>query len=135
MATPMGYTPPTPPDTSVSDEVDDLLQALHDSGLLRALAGVARAYPELLGVALKGVDADSLRSGIALTGALKGLDPDESERVAAGVRKARRDARSGATGKAEGPLALLGRLHDPNTRRGLSAALAALAAIGSSLPR
>ncbi len=135
MATSLGYTPPTPPDTSATDEVDDLVRALHESGLLRAMAGGARAYPELLGMALKGVDADTLRSAIALTGALRDLDPQESEQVAAGIRRARHDARVAASGKPEGPLALLRRLRDPDTRRGLSATLAALAAIGGALPR
>lgn len=48
MAASLGYTPPTPPDTAAQDEVDDLVRALHESGLLRALAGGARSYPRLL---------------------------------------------------------------------------------------
>ena len=135
MAKPISYTPPTPPYTAASDELDDLVRALHDSGLLRALAGAARAYPQLLGTLLHGVDAGTLRSAIALSGALKGLDPETSERVAEGVRHARTRAAESASGKAEGPIALLKRLRDPDTRRGLTATLAALAAIGSSLPR
>ncbi len=135
MATPLGYTPPTPADTAASDEVDDLVQALHESGLLRALAGASRAYPQLLSTALDGVDADALRSAIALAGALRDLDPQESEQLAEGIRSARSEAVAAASAKPEGPIALLRRLRDPNTRRGLSAALAALAALGSSLPR
>jgi len=135
MATPLTYTPPTPPDTSSSDEVADLVAALHDSGLLRALAGGARSYPQLVKLAVDTVDAPTLRSLIALSHALSDLDPHVSERVADGVLDARRAARAAASRPPEGPLALLRRLRDPNTRRGLSAALAALAALGGALAR
>lgn len=133
MARSLGYTPPTPPDTAARDELDDLVDALHDSGLLRALAGGARAYPTLLRTALDAVDADTLRAVIAVAGGLRDLDPDEAERVAGGIRRARSDATAAATAKPEGPVALLRRLRNPDTWRGLSAALAALAAIGGAL--
>ena len=48
-----------------------------------------------------------------------------------GIRRARTGARAAAA-EPEGPLALFRRLRDPDTRRGLAAALAA---IGGSLPR
>ncbi|MGZ8177231.1 DUF1641 domain-containing protein [Williamsia sp. SKLECPSW1] len=133
MARSLGYTPPTPPDTAASDELDDLVEALHDSGLLRALAGGARAYPTLLKTLLDAIDADSLRAVLAVAGGLRDLDPDEAERLAGGIRRARSDAAAAATAKPEGPVALARRLRDPDTRRGLSAALAALAAIGGAL--
>ena len=135
MSRPLGYLPPTPPDTGPQDDVDELVRALHDSGLLRVMAGGARAYPQLLGTLLKSLDADAIRSAIELAGSLRSLDPDESARVAAGVRRARTAAVEAASAKPEGPLALLRRLRDPDTRRGLAAALAGLAALGSSLPR
>lgn len=134
MARSLGYTPPTPVDTAASDDVDDLVRALHESGLLRALAGGVRSYPQLLLTVLDALDAGTVRSVVALTGALRDLDPDQTERLAAGVRRARQDASSAASGTPDGPLALWRRLRDPNTRRGLSATLAALAAIGSALP-
>ncbi|GGF45482.1 hypothetical protein GCM10011519_19230 [Marmoricola endophyticus] len=135
MAEPISYLPPVPEDTGARDEVDDLVQALHESGLLRVMAGGARAYPQLLRTLLQSMDANALRSAIELGGALRDLDPDESARVAAGVRQARADAVAAASGRPEGPLALLRRLRDPDTRRGIAATLAALAAIGRSLPR
>jgi uncharacterized protein YjgD (DUF1641 family) len=133
MAASLGYTPPTPPDTAAQDEVDDLVQALHESGLLRAVAGGARSYPRLLLALLDSFHPDTLRSVIALSGSLRGLDPHQSERVAAGVRKARADAYAAVTAEPEGARTLLRRLRDPNTRRGISATLAALAAIGGAL--
>jgi uncharacterized protein YjgD (DUF1641 family) len=133
MARSLAYTPPTPPDTAARDELDDLVDALHDSGLLRALAGGARAYPTLLHTLLDAIDADTLRAGIALAGGLADLDPDEAERLAGGIRRARTDATAAAAARPEGPVSLAKRLRDPDTRRGLSAALAALAAIGAAL--
>ncbi len=135
MSRPLGYSPPIPPDTAASDEVDDLVQALHDSGLLRALAGGARAYPDLLTTLLKAVDAGTIRSALALAGGLRDLDPEESQKVAEGIRRARTDAAAAAAAKPEGAWALLKRIKDPDTRRGISAALAALSALGGSLPR
>lgn len=132
MARSLGYTPPTPPDTAAHDELDDLVRALHDSGLLRAAAGGVRAYPELLGSLLAAIDADDVRSAIELSGGLRDLDPDRSARLAAGIRAARTAARSAAR-RPVGPVALLRRLRDPDTRRGLAAALAALSALGAAL--
>lgn len=133
MAKPLGYTPPTPADTAADDEVDDLVLALHQSGLLRAATGAVRAYPQLLGSLLSVVSADAARSTITLASALRGLDPEQSERLAAGIRRAGSAAAEAIDGDSEGPLALLRRLRDPDTRRGISAALAALSAIGAAL--
>lgn len=133
MATSLGYTPPTPPDTAARDDLDDLLGALHESGLLRAAAGGVRAYPQLLGSVLHAVDAGTVRSFVALTEALRGIDPDRAEQVATGIRRARAAATEAASGPPEGPRALLRRLRDPDTRRGLAAALAGLAALGGAL--
>lgn len=135
MATALGYTPPTPPDTAARDEVDDLVAALHDSGLLRAMAGGARAYPQLLTRALHAIDAKTIRAVLELSASLQDLDPEETAKVAGGIRRARSEAARAAAAEPEGPLALFRRLRDPDTRRGLAAALAALAAIGGSLPR
>ena len=63
MARSLAYTPPTPPDTAARDELDDLVDALHESGLLRALAGGARAYPTLLRVGLASAVALLQRRG------------------------------------------------------------------------
>lgn len=132
MATSLGYTPPTPPDTAARDDLDDLVRALHESGLLRAAAGGARSYPQLLRGLLRAVDADTVRSVIALTGSLRGLDPEQSEQVATGVRRARAAA-AAASDEPVGVRALWRRLRDPDTRRGMAAGLAALAALGAAL--
>ncbi|MBS45917.1 MAG: hypothetical protein CMH83_22645 [Nocardioides sp.] len=133
MARPLGYLPPTPPDTAATDELDDLVAALHESGLLRALTGGVRSYPQLLGTLLDVLDARTVRSVVALTTALRDLDPDQAERLATGLRRAREDAATAVESKAEGPLALFRRMRDPDTRRGISAALAALAAVGGAM--
>lgn len=133
MARSLGYTPPAPPSDQARDELDDLVAALHDSGLLRALAGGVRTYPQLLGALLDVVDARTVRSVIALASALGDLDPDGSARLASGVRRARTDAAATLAGPPEKVRTVVRRLRDPDTRRGLSAALAALSAIGGAL--
>ena len=89
MARQLGYTPPAPPDSQARAELDDLVEALHEAGLLRALAGGARAYPDILRLLLESVDARTLRSLVALSGAATSLDPAGTERVARAVRRAR----------------------------------------------
>ena len=102
MARQLGYTPPAPPDSQARAELDDLVEALHEAGLLRALAGGARAYPDILRLLLESVEARSA-------------------------------APQAARGRPPGLLRLAWRLRRRNTRRGLAASIAALAALGSAL--
>lgn len=132
MARSLGYTPPTPPDTAARDEIADLIDALHDSGLARALAGAIRSYPRLLHAVLDALDAETIRSLITLGASLRGLDPDTAQRLSGAMRRALGQASDAAT-TPEGPRQLWRRLRDPDTRRGLSAALAALSALGKAL--
>lgn len=132
MAESLGYTPPTPPDTSVEDALNDLLVALHERGLLRAAAGVVRRYPDLINTALASDRSGEIRSVLLLLQALQDLDPEQVGRLADGVR----DAREASVEAARDPhsaLGLLAQLRDPDTRRGLSAALAAVKAVGAAL--
>ena len=133
MARPLGYTPPTPADSTAGHDVDDLVLALAESGLLRALAGAARSYPQLLHHVTGVTDPDVLRSLVLLARAFEDPDPDRTERLATGVRRARVAVADAASGPPEGPRRLLARLLDPDTRRGLSAVLSALAAVGGAL--
>ena len=133
MAKPLTFAPPPPANDPAQDDVDDLVQALHESGLLRVLAGGARAYPDLLTSLLRATDADTIRSGILLAGSLGDLDPEGSERIANGIKRARKEAARAANEKPPGFFRLAKRAHDPDVRRGLAAALAALAAFGSAL--
>lgn len=133
MAKPLHHTPATAPATAAADEVRDFVAALHGSGLLRAATGAVRAYPQLLEMGLNAVDDRSIRAVLALGGSVRHLDPEAAERLAEGIRQARTEATSAASRPAEGPLVLLKRLRDPDTRRGLSASLAALAAVGRAL--
>ena len=134
MSRPLGYSPPVPADTGASDEVDELVQALHESGLLRVIAGGARAYPELLGTLMKAVDADTSARRSALAGGLRDLDPEESAKVAEGIRRARTDAVAAAAGMPEGPGALQ-RIKRPRHAAGDLRGAGGLAALGGSLPR
>ncbi|WP_340295671.1 hypothetical protein, partial [Aquipuribacter hungaricus] len=120
MARPLSYTPPVPPDTGAADELDDLVAALHESGLLRAAAGGVRAYPELLGLLMGSLDPAALRSVLALGGAAGGLDPQAAERLATGVRQARVSAVAAATGRPPGLLGLVRRLAHRDNPRGVA---------------
>jgi uncharacterized protein YjgD (DUF1641 family) len=134
MATELGYTPPTPEWSAAREDVDDLVRALHESGLLRALAGGARAYPGLLRQVIAVADAGTIRSVIELSRGLNDLDPDEAARVGQGIRRAREAAADAAAAEEpESIWGLLRRLRHPDTRRGLSALLAGLAALGAAL--
>lgn len=134
MAKSLSYTPPKPAHDPARAEVDDLVAALHESGLLRTVTGGVRAYPDVLRVLLQAVDADTVRSVLALSAAAGDLEPEASQRLARGVREARTAAAHAAgRRRAEGPFRLARRLLDPDTRRGLAAALAALAAVGAAL--
>ncbi len=134
MAKSLGYTPPTPPDTAPDDALRDLVLALHESGLLRAAAGGVRRYPDLVHAALASDHSQEIRSLIVLLRALGDLDPGQAERIADGIR----DAREAAPRAAQDPrstFGLLAQLRDPDTRRGLSAALAGLKAFGAAIGR
>jgi uncharacterized protein YjgD (DUF1641 family) len=133
MATPLGYRPPDAVDDQARLELDDLVAALHDSGLLRTGAGAARSYPDLLRPLLRSIDARAVRSALELVQALGDLDPDASRRLSTGVRRARTAAAEAAAQPPEGPVRWWRRLRDPDTRRGISAALAGLAALGAAL--
>jgi uncharacterized protein YjgD (DUF1641 family) len=107
------------PQDPVGEQLAALLDALHDSGLLRAATALVRTSPDLLATALSGVEADRVQ-GLAARGAS----------AAAGVRAAVAAAGAAAAQPPPSLAALARRLADPDVRRGLAVALAALATLG-----
>lgn len=136
MARPVNYATPPVPDRAAERQVDDFVEALHESGLLRALTGAVRAYPELLELVVRRLDADTLRSLYTLAGALGKLDPAATERVVG----AGEDALAAAdhtleAREAPSVLDLLRSLGDADVRRGAGALLAGLGAFGRAMKR
>ena len=136
MARPINYATPPVQDLGAQRQAEDFVQALHESGLLRALTGAVRAYPDLLELVVRRLDADTLRSLYALAGALGKLDPDQTERVinageqALGAADHTLEAR-----QAPSVLDLLRSLGDADVRRGAGAVLAGLGAFGRAMKR
>lgn len=134
MARPISYTPPPVAHDPARDQVDDFVAALEESGLLRALTGAIRAYPDLAAMVVQRVDADTLRSLAALGALGQALDPEVTERYVGGVRAAVSAADEAATADdAPSVVGLLRGLGDPDVRRGAGALLAALGAFGRSM--
>jgi uncharacterized protein YjgD (DUF1641 family) len=143
MAQPLDYTPPTyPPGQEAFTAADDLarlVETLHESGTLRLLNGLFARFEDVTAVLLKGLDTDEGRRGLAnllLLGKLLGrLDPDGLDRFIAALDRGLEAAalRLDVEDDPPGPLRTLGRLRDPDVRRGLDAVLALLGALGAEL--
>lgn len=133
MATRITHTPAAPEDDEAAEALEELLAALHESGLLRAATGTIRAYPELLGIAAQHVDPDRLRSLVALGGVLDVVTPEGAERLVDGARAATSAADHALAGDPPSLVALARSLNDADVRRGAGALLAALGALGRSL--
>ena len=82
MAKPLTFAPPPPAHDPAKDDVDDLVQALHESGLLRVIAGAARAYQlrYLSRRAVAALDAQNARR-LSLAWLAQSLQPLKEEPV------------------------------------------------------
>lgn len=119
MARPIRHTPSGPAHDPASAQAAELVTALYESGLLRALTGAARAYPELLGLLLRSLDPAKTTATVT-----RGRDV-LSRLGAAGVA-------AGAARRLPPPSlrTLLRQASDPDVRRGLAAIIAVVAAVG-----
>lgn len=134
MARPISYTPPPVAHDPGRAQVDDFVAALEETGLLRALTGTVRAYPDLAALVLEHVDADTLRSLAALGELGQSLDPEMTERYVDGVQAAvAAGDRAATAASAPSVIALFRELGDPDVRRGAGALLAALGAFGRAM--
>lgn len=134
MARPLPHNPARIDDGSAQREVDEFLAALADSGLLRALTGAIRAYPELVGQVTGRIDPDDAEAVAVLTGLVSVPSPDGARRLAGALRRARTAAERALASAAPPSVLELVRLarHD-DVRRGLAAVLAALGGLGAGL--
>lgn len=130
MATRLAHTPAPSPYDPAEAEVDDLVAALHESGLLRALAGAVRSYPDLTTRLVQSLDPESVRAIAELGAALRVPDVASAQRVAAGVREGAQAASNAVSGEAPSLLELVRAVRSEDVRRGLGAAVAAIGAFG-----
>lgn len=136
MAEALSHTPRHVDHQAAKRQLDDLVAALEESGLLRALTGAVRQYPQLAAEVAKRIDPNRATGAAAVTGLLSVPDAEDAHRVAAGLRAAGGAAdRALAARSAPGLLQLVRRLGDADVRRGLAAALDALSAFGAAVSR
>ena len=133
MATRIEYTPPVPDHDAAQEQAEDLVEALHETGLLRALTGAVRAYPELAEMLVTRLDAERLRGLFELGGLVGVLSPDGARSFVDGARSALAAADHAAHSDPPSLLGLARQLSDPDVRRGAAALVAALGALGASL--
>ncbi len=135
MAEPIEYTPgPVTTDTA-RDEVDDLVTALHETGLLRALGGAVQAYPDLTTALVKRIPPETVRSVARLGSLVRLPEPGQSDAVVAGLRSAVAAANEALSGEPPSWFDLVRKVGSADVRRGLGAAVAALGAFGREVGR
>lgn len=137
MAKPLTYTPlPVPQDTA-QDDLERLLQTLHERGVLRLLNGLIGQSDGVLSVALGQLESkrgeNALGTLTVLLKALTETDSDAAQAFLTGTQKGLAAAQESLTDEPPSRLALLGKLNDPEVRRGLYAALSLLEGLGRHL--
>lgn len=133
MAKPIRYTPAPSPTGQADAQAADLIRALYDSGLLRAATGAVRAYPDLAKILIRGVDADKMKALAALGGLSGVLGSQGARQLVSGITAGVAAADKATSLPAPSVLTLAKQLGDPDVRRGVAAAIAAVGAFGRAL--
>lgn len=139
MAHPLKYTPVAHPEETAHEKLEELLETLHEAGVLRLLDGFFGQFEEVTEVALEQVNTPVGRNAISnlliLLEGLGDLDPDHLQAFWTGTRKGLETARHSLETEPPSLLGLLATLRDEDTRRGLNALLLLLQGIGRFVPR
>ncbi|CAN5833357.1 hypothetical protein BH24ACT15_BH24ACT15_02600 [soil metagenome] len=133
MAKPIRYTPAPSPTGQADAQAADLIRALYDSGLLRAATGAVRAYPDLAKILIRGVDADKMKALAALGGLSGVLGSQGARQLVSGITAGVAAADKATSLPAPSVLTLAKQLGDPDVRRGVAAAIAAVGAFGRAV--
>lgn len=133
MAKPIRYTPAPSPTGQADAQAADLIRALYDSGLLRAATGAVRAYPDLAKILIRGVDADKIKALAALGGLSGVLGSQGARQLVSGITAGVAAADKATSLPAPSVLTLAKQLGDPDVRRGVAAAIAAVGAFGRAV--
>ena len=131
------YEPVPPPTDTAQDDLNKLTETLHEKGVFRILNNVVAQSNGVLEVALGQLDSKGGRNAIdntmVLIKALTEADPDGAQAFLDGTKKGLERAQDSLKDDPPGTLALLGKLHNPEVRRGLYAVLSLLEGLGSHL--
>jgi len=138
MAKPIAFIPPPPeaPDATAEarDELDRLLVALHERGVLRLLNGLLAAGPDVFTIALHGLNSPggqrAVRNAAILGEAATKLDPEQLETLVSGVVRGIAVAGERMAQEPPGTVSLAKALRDPDVRRGMNVMLGFLKALG-----
>lgn len=142
MAEPISYQPRPPViGPTASDELQQLLQTLHDSGLLRMANGLAAGWQDVAGIVLRGLNLESSRDAMqniaVLLMVLAEIPPPRFYKLAATLKDALLAASAEPASEAEAPgvRGVYRALKDETTWRKLAPLVQALLALGEGMRR
>ena len=131
------YEPSPPPVDTAQDDLDRLVQTLHEEGILRILNSAVSQKNGVLEVALDQLDSQGGRNLVdnvmVLVEALTVTDPDAAQALLTGTQKGLAKAQESLKDDPPGAFSLVGKLSSPDVRRGLHAALSLLEGLGQHL--
>jgi uncharacterized protein YjgD (DUF1641 family) len=139
MAKPIAFTPRAPepapaPADAAREELDTLLIALHERGILRLVNGLLAAGPEVSARMLDGLSTPAgervIRNAVALGTAAARIDPNRMQQMLDGVARGMDAAGERLGAEPPGSVSLLRELRDPDVRRGMHALIGFLKAFG-----
>lgn len=137
MARPLAYDPVPPPIDTAREELEQLLQTLHESGTLRLLDGLLGRFPSVTEVAVQQLNTGGGHNFVGnvmiLLKALTELDSDGHQALVSGVGEGLQAAHRSLQESPPGLLSLLRKLGDEDVRRGLNALLVLVQALGRHL--
>jgi len=139
MAKPLRYTPTPVPTDTAHDDLQRLLETLHERGVLRLLTNLSAQSHDVAEVALKQINTPNGRDAFAnlavIVKALGKVDPEALEKLLTGVDKGVQAAVETLEDSSEpkGAFALMGKLYDPDVRRGFDALLTLVQTLGQHL--
>lgn len=139
MAQQIEFQPHIDPMPSGRDELEDLIETLHESGTFRVLNGLFGKLGEVSKVAMEGLASPEGQHAIAnaslLIMAFGRLHPDDLRAVIEATEKGMGAAAKSLQDDPPNTLRLLFEMRDPDVRRAIHAGLTMLHHIGKALPR
>ena len=131
------YKPSPPPLDTAQDNLNRLVETLHEEGILRILNSVIAQKNGVLEVALAQLDSQGGRNMVdnvmVLIKALTLADPDAAQAFLTGTQKGLAKAQESLKDDPPGAFSLVGKLSSPDVRRGLHAVLSLLEGLGQHL--